>query len=158
MPEPFGFVVKNGTNRFDVSGRPLPSSSIVSSNQSPDRFQPIDDAAAGLERRVDGVAHDVDEQLLDLIRVGDDLDVGRRMDDRPAAASRARRSRLTSSGTFTGRGFGFGSRASCAYDRRNRPSAPDRSSISDESLLHFVAAAELGRRDRRCAAASGRST
>src|SRR5688572_13438705 len=35
IPDPLGFVVKNGTNRFEESGSPLPSSSMVISAQSP---------------------------------------------------------------------------------------------------------------------------
>ena len=80
MPEPLGLVVKNGTNRFDVSGQAL--ALVVDVDLEPVAGSlPADrDAAAGLERRVDGVADDVDEQLLDLIGVGDELDLGRRMD------------------------------------------------------------------------------
>ena len=75
MPEPVGFVVKNGTNRFDVSGRPGPSSSTVSCSDAVDRLPVDPDPSARLERRVHGVADDVDQQLLDLIRIGVDLHV-----------------------------------------------------------------------------------
>ena len=75
MPEPVGFVVKNGTNRLDVSGSPGPSSSTVSCSAAV-HLLPVDPhLAARLERRVDGVADDVDQQLLELIGIGVDLDV-----------------------------------------------------------------------------------
>ena len=70
-----GLVVKNGTNRLDVSGRPGPSSSTVSCRKPSTCFQSIHTRAAGFERRVDGVADDVDQQLLELIGVGLDLHV-----------------------------------------------------------------------------------
>ena len=71
MPEPPGLVVKNGTNRFSVLARPGPSSSTqTSTTPSSATPSPTPHAAAGLERRVDGVAHQVDEQLVELIAVG----------------------------------------------------------------------------------------
>ena len=150
MPDPFGFVVKNGTNRFDVSGSPLPSSSTFSSNQSPVVFQPIDDAAAGLERRVDGVADDVDEQLLELIGVGDEPDVGRRLhgdrqallelDDAVDQLGHAERLRAAASA---------GARAARrrAGTGRARPTVP-RSATAPAALRRCAGTRS---RDRRCA-------
>ena len=95
-----------------VSGRPGPSSSTVTWTRR--RLAPVDpDPAAGLERRVDGVADDVDQQLLELIGIGVDLDVAGRLDrDRQAVLELGdpvgeRRDR-------TGAAAASGSRASCA--------------------------------------------
>ena len=75
MPDPPGLVVKNGTKRFDAFGRPGPF--VVDPEiEHPSVARPADrDAAAGLERRVDGVAQQVDQQLLELIGVGADREV-----------------------------------------------------------------------------------
>ncbi len=40
MPEPPGFVVKKGTNRFDAVGKPAPSSSTHNENAPPSIAQP----------------------------------------------------------------------------------------------------------------------
>ena len=73
MPDPPGFVVKNGTNRLPVFDSPGPSSStqssIVGGDDPGSRCQPTVHAAAGLAHGVDGVANQVDEQLLELIAV-----------------------------------------------------------------------------------------
>ena len=68
MPDPPGLVVKNGTKRFDAFVRPAPSSSIQSSKRASFALPADRDAAAGLQRGVDGVVHEVDQQLLELIR------------------------------------------------------------------------------------------
>ena len=70
MPEPFALVVKKGTNRLPGSGRPGPSSSTTTSS-SPPAHAPADlDTAAGLERRVGGVADQIDQELVELVAVG----------------------------------------------------------------------------------------
>ena len=89
MPEPCGLVVKNGTNRFAVGGRPGPSSSTQISTAALRRVPAHAHAAARLQRRVGRVAHEVDERLLDLVRVGLQLDVGAALQLRPAPASPA---------------------------------------------------------------------
>ena len=43
---------------------------------SPTGVQPRGDAAAGLERRVHRVAHEIDQQLLELVGVGGDVTSG----------------------------------------------------------------------------------
>ena len=96
-PEPAVLVVKNGTNRFDVSGSPVPSSSMTVDLAAVVTPGPVDpDAAAGLERRVDRVADDVDQQLLELIGIGRRSERRRRRQPPPAAAFPARRSGATS--------------------------------------------------------------
>ena len=69
MPEPAGFVVKNGTKRFAVFGRPGPfvghGDLDVPVGAAPGDRR----AAARLERRVGGVADEVDEELLELVGV-----------------------------------------------------------------------------------------
>ncbi len=70
--------------------------------------------AARLERRIDGVADDVDQQLFELIRIGFDLRRLRRPAPRSAAGSRARRSAWRAAGSGSRRCCGLGSCASCA--------------------------------------------
>ena len=86
MPEPPGLVVKNGTNRLPVFASPGPSSSTHSSTVAGD--EPGDPLPADPHRpppvsrdRVDGVANQVDQQLLELIGVA--LDRQRRARRRP---------------------------------------------------------------------------
>ena len=103
MPEPPGLVVKNGTNRLPVFDSPGPSSSTHSSIAAATARQPLPadaDAAAGLAHRVDGVAQQVDQQLLELIavaldrepRAAGDLDVVPLL-ERDDAVDHARRRR-----------------------------------------------------------------
>ena len=70
MPDPCGFVVKNGTNRFALLAMPGPSSSTMSATRAILPLPTNAHAAARLERRVDRVAHQVDQQLIELIAVG----------------------------------------------------------------------------------------
>ena len=83
MPDPPGLVVKNGTNRLRVLESPGPSSSTVSSKAGGlgRHPRPADaDAAGRLGRRVDRVLEQVDQQLLDLVGVGLDGQVGPALD------------------------------------------------------------------------------
>ena len=69
MPEPLGLVVKNGTNRLCVSARPGPVVRDLHLDLAA-LLAPADlDPAPGLLRRVDRVAHQVDQQLLQLIGI-----------------------------------------------------------------------------------------
>ena len=70
MPEPAGFVVKNGTNRFAVFGSPGPSSSILHFQRRIDVRPRAHRRASGFERRVDRIPHKIDQQLLELVGVG----------------------------------------------------------------------------------------
>ena len=82
MPEPPGLVVKNGTKRLVVFDSPGPSSSTQMSTPMA-RSAPADaDAgcAADFEARVGGVPNQVDEELLDLIGVDGDREVGTGLD------------------------------------------------------------------------------
>ena len=90
MPDPPGFVVKNGHEQVAVFGRPGPSSSTQTSSAGP-ACASRRDAAAGLDGGVDGVAAHVDQELLELIGVGRRRRRRGRSHDRPARASRARR-------------------------------------------------------------------
>ena len=111
-----------------MSGSPGPSSSTVSCRKP--SSLPVDPhLAAGLERRVDGIADDVDQQLLELIRIGVDLHVVASPTTSTGSRFSSSAIRCASGMIWIGRCCGFGSRASCAYARRKRPSAPDRVSI-----------------------------
>ncbi len=70
MPEPLALVVKNGTNRLPGSGRPGPF--VLHDHLEHAGHGPPADLhpAAGLERGVHGVAHQVDQQLVELVAVG----------------------------------------------------------------------------------------
>ena len=73
MPEPPGLVVKNGTNRLPVFERPGPfvlDPQLHGRRRRARQPLPADPhAAAGLPHRIDGVAEQVDQQLLELIAV-----------------------------------------------------------------------------------------
>ena len=151
IPDPLGLVVKNGTNRFDVSERPLPSSSMFSSNQCPHSLPADRDAAAGFERRVDGVADDVDEQLLDLIGIGGQADVrrrrctvtGRRFSSSTMRAARSRPREAAAAAASAGaraarRRGGTGRARRTVLRSATAPAAPRRRR------------SERGARDRRC--------
>ena len=72
MPDPPGLVVKNGTNRFDAFVRPAPSSSIHSSKLRPSRFQPTVTPPPVCSAASAALCTQVDQQLLELIRIGAD--------------------------------------------------------------------------------------
>ena len=130
MPEPPGLVVKNGTNRLPVFCSPGPSSSMRTSSPVVLQRPAQRDAAAGLERRVHGVAHDVDQQLFELIGVGLARSTGGpsaqrhrqpRVERGDAAHQRTERPVCTR--------CGGGSRARRAYAVVKRPSASARDAM-----------------------------
>ena len=92
MPEPPGLVVKNGTNRLPVFDSPGPFVLDPQLHRRRRRARqplPADaDAAAGLAHRVDGVANQVDQQLLELIAVA--LDGDARSPARPGCGAPSR--------------------------------------------------------------------
>ena len=71
MPDPCGLVVKNGTNRFPVSARPGPRSSIqISTCPLPEgASQPSSTRPSAASR-----AQEVDDHLLELDRISLDFD------------------------------------------------------------------------------------
>ena len=104
IPEPPGLVVKNGTNRLPVFDSPGPSSSthssIVGGDDPGSRCQPTRTPPPVSRDRIDGVAQQVDQELLELIavaldrqpRAGGDLDVVRLL-ERDDAIDDSRRRR-----------------------------------------------------------------
>ena len=89
IPEPVGFVVKNGTNRLPVSGRPGPSSSTEISSWPEARCPNGSGRAARFLGRVDRVLDQVDQELLELVGVGVDREIGAAFDlDRHARLER----------------------------------------------------------------------
>ena len=71
MPVPSGFVVKNGTNRLAVSDSPGALVVHAQLECVPSTIrQSIHTRPFGLERGVGGIAHEVDEQLIQLVAVG----------------------------------------------------------------------------------------
>ena len=69
MPEPAGFVVKKGTKRFDVFGRPGPVVGHGDLDLALGAAPGDRRAAARLEGGVGRIAHEIDEQLLELVRI-----------------------------------------------------------------------------------------
>ena len=138
MPDPCGFVVKNGTKRFALFAKPGPSSSTITASVPFCRCHRMRTRAARLERCVDGVAHEIDQQLIELIAVG--AHDRRRTRHRRATGIRVssaatRRTHVpTSSGTL----FGAGSRASRAYADMNRTSASERPPITVKPATQIV--------------------
>ena len=118
MPEPPGLVVKNGTNRLPVFDNPGPSSSTHSSmvgGTEPGEALPADgDAAAGLLDRVDRVANQVDEQLLELIAVSLNRQARTAAPTQMWCAFSSVTTRSTNAPTSSGASFGGGSFASRA--------------------------------------------
>ena len=87
-------------------------------------------AAAGLERRIGGVAHEVDEQLVELIAVARSAPGPGPRPPAPSSRRSSAATRRTHSPTCTGRSCGCGSRASRAYAPMKRASDSDRASIT----------------------------
>jgi len=69
MPEPPGLVVKNGTKRLAVPARPGPSSVTQISTIAPSRRQPAATDPPVMSEASGRVAQEVDQGLLDLVRV-----------------------------------------------------------------------------------------
>ena len=91
MPDPPGFVVKNGTNRLPVLCRPGPFILDAHDQHAVLRRPVRRDAATGFERSIGRVAQQIDQQLFELIGVR--VIASSRSSHRasPAAADRARR-------------------------------------------------------------------
>ncbi len=114
MPDPPRLVVKNGTNKLAVFERPGPSSRTVISTLTGVCVVTHEDAAAGLLRGIHRVADQIDQHLLQLIRVPLNRHRGGILQRTPACAFRcqwrAAKATLISTGPNLG-GGNFASRA-----------------------------------------------
>ncbi len=156
MPDPCGLVVKNGTNRFALLARSRPFV-LHHERERPVLARPPNaHAAVRLERRVDGVAHEVDQQLIELVAVGVHRRPRTRRRRRPACASRAPPRDAPTSPTSSGTLFGAGSRASRAYADMNRTSASDRPPITVKPAAQIVVGVGGARSADRAATADFR--